>query len=118
MRMTLWQTYRMKRVLFILLVSGVLSVFLINIEIFAAGEGNHGHKKSANIGTPGKEFEVTRIVKVSMFDHYFQPQSLQFKEGETAEIVWTFPAHAALEFACNVPGHYDSGMVGKIKLTH
>ena len=54
----------------------LLSVFLISIETFAAGEGNHDHKKSANIGTPGKESEVTRIVKVSMFDHYFQPQSL------------------------------------------
>ena len=170
----------------------LLSVFLISIETFAAGEGNHNHKKSANIGTPGKESEVTRIVKVSMFDHYFQPQSLQFKEGETvqfivknsgefvhefniatkdmhkfhgpemlmmiehgvieadkinwdaaksmqkklghgmhnepnsvllepgetAEIVWTFSTHALLEFACNVPGHYESGMVGKIKLTH
>ena len=73
--MTLWQTSRVRCVLFILLVSAFFSVFLVSIETFAAGEGNHGHKKSENIGTTGKESEVTSIVKVSMFDHYFQPHS-------------------------------------------
>ena len=77
----------MRRVLFILLASAFLSVFLISIETFAAGEDSHDHKKSSNIGTQGKESEVTRIVKVSMFDHYFQPQSLQFKEGETVRFI-------------------------------
>ena len=170
----------------------LLSVFLISIETFAAGEGSHGHGKSENIGSPGVQSEATKTVKIAMFDNYFQPKSLQFKEGETvqfivknsgefvhefniatkdmhkshgpemlmmiehgvieadkinwdaaksmqkklghgmhnepnsvllepgetAEIVWTFPTHALLEFACNVPGHYESGMVGKIKLTH
>lgn len=46
------------------------------------------------------------------------PNSALLEPGKSAEIVWTFPAHAELEFACNVPGHYDSGMVGQIKLTH
>ena len=47
-----------------------------------------------------------------------EPNSVLLEPGETAEIVWTFSTHALLEFACNVPGHYESGMVGKIKLTH
>ena len=47
-----------------------------------------------------------------------EPNSLLLEPGKSGEIVWTFPKHAVLEFACNIPGHYDSGMAGQIKLTH
>ncbi len=47
-----------------------------------------------------------------------EPNSLLLEPGKSGEIIWKFPDHAELEFACNVPGHYDSGMVGKIDLTH
>ena len=47
-----------------------------------------------------------------------EPNSALLEPGKSAEIVWTFPKHATLEFACNVPGHYGAGMVGKIMLTH
>lgn len=47
-----------------------------------------------------------------------EPNSVLLEPGKTAEIVWTFPAHAEIEFACNVPGHYDAGMAGSITLTH
>ena len=47
-----------------------------------------------------------------------EPNSALLEPGRSAEIVWTFPKHAKLEFACNVPGHYSAGMVGKITLTH
>jgi uncharacterized cupredoxin-like copper-binding protein len=44
------------------------------------------------------------------------PNSVLLEPGESAEIVWTFPAAGALEFACNVPGHYEAGMVGDLKV--
>ncbi|KEO58622.1 copper-binding protein [Thalassospira permensis NBRC 106175] len=44
------------------------------------------------------------------------PNSVLLEPGQTAEIIWTFPADAELEFACNVPGHYESGMMGKVRL--
>ena len=47
-----------------------------------------------------------------------EPNSVLLEPGKSGEIVWTFPKHAELEFACNVPGHYDAGMQGEIKLTH
>jgi uncharacterized cupredoxin-like copper-binding protein len=46
------------------------------------------------------------------------PNSTLLEPGKTAEIVWTFSADADLEFACNVPGHYESGMVGKFEMRH
>ncbi len=47
-----------------------------------------------------------------------EPNSLLLEPGKSGEVIWTFPDHADLEFACNVPGHYDAGMMGEIKLTH
>lgn len=44
------------------------------------------------------------------------PNSVLLEPGESSEIVWTFTKTAELEFACNVPGHYDSGMVGKLSI--
>ena len=46
------------------------------------------------------------------------PNSALLEPGKSAEMVWTFSADADLEFACNVPGHYESGMVGKIETRH
>ena len=41
--------------------------------------------------------------------------SVLLEPGEAAELVWTFTSAAELEFACNVPGHYQMGMVGHIE---
>ena len=29
-------------------------------------------------------------------------------------IIWKFSSSAKLEIACNVPGHYEAGMIAKI----
>ena len=42
------------------------------------------------------------------------PNSLLLNPGETGELTWMFADADNLEFACNVPGHYQSGMVGQI----
>jgi len=44
------------------------------------------------------------------------PNSVLLEPGDSAEVIWTFPKDAELEYACNVPGHYESGMVGKVRL--
>ena len=44
------------------------------------------------------------------------PNSVLLEPGKSAEVIWTFPKDAELEYACNVPGHYESGMVGKVRL--
>ena len=43
------------------------------------------------------------------------PNSVLVEPGKTQEIVWKFVAATGLEFACNVPGHYESGMMGEIE---
>jgi uncharacterized cupredoxin-like copper-binding protein len=36
--------------------------------------------------------------------------------GQRAELTWTFHKSAPIEFACNVPGHYQAGMVGALTI--
>ncbi|BFT62268.1 plastocyanin/azurin family copper-binding protein [Pseudomonas moorei] len=45
------------------------------------------------------------------------PNSVLVEPGKTAELTWTFSKAANLEFACNVPGHYQAGMVGKLTVS-
>jgi len=45
-----------------------------------------------------------------------EANSALLEPGKTGQVIWKFPADADLEFACNVPGHYHSGMVGSITL--
>ena len=42
------------------------------------------------------------------------PNSVLVEPGKTAELTWTFTQATGLEFACNLPGHYQAGMVGKL----
>jgi uncharacterized cupredoxin-like copper-binding protein len=43
--------------------------------------------------------------------------SVFVEPGKTAELTWTFAKAANLEFACNIPGHYQAGMVGRLTIT-
>ena len=45
------------------------------------------------------------------------PNSVLVEPGKTAELTWTFSKAARLEFACNIPGHYQAGMVGKLTVS-
>ena len=40
--------------------------------------------------------------------------SVLIEPKKSAEIIWKFNTEAELEAACNVPGHYEVGMVAKI----
>jgi uncharacterized cupredoxin-like copper-binding protein len=44
------------------------------------------------------------------------PNSVLLEPKKSDEVIWKFSESAKLEFACNVPGHYESGMVGNIKV--
>lgn len=44
------------------------------------------------------------------------PSAVFIAPGAVAELIWTFTEKTDLEFACNVPGHYQSGMHGKIEV--
>lgn len=45
------------------------------------------------------------------------PNSVLVEPGKTAELTWTFTQATRLEFACNVPGHYQAGMKGVLTVS-
>ncbi len=48
-------------------------------------------------------------------EHGGKMPSVTIAPGKTAALVWTAPANVdGLEYACNIPGHYEAGMSGDI----
>ena len=146
--------------------------------------------KNMKIGSKGNVADVTRVIKVIMYDNYYEPSSFQIKEGETikfevenagilvhefniankmmhmkhqpemikmaengillafsidkekmkkmakmdksmghshsnsvllepkqkGDIIWKFDNAVNIEVACNVPGHYQAGMIAKVNI--
>jgi uncharacterized cupredoxin-like copper-binding protein len=44
------------------------------------------------------------------------PNAVRLEPGESSEIVWTFSKAGGFEFACLLPGHYESGMHGPVSV--
>ena len=45
------------------------------------------------------------------------PNSVLVEPSKTTELTWTFTKATNLEFACNIPSHYQAGMVGKLTVS-
>ncbi|QPC88993.1 copper oxidase (plasmid) [Mesorhizobium sp. NBSH29] len=45
------------------------------------------------------------------------PNAIRLKAGERGEILWTFANAGEFSFACLIPGHYESGMKGALKVS-
>ena len=61
--------------------------------------------------------DKNKMKEMAKKDHAMAHQhanSLLLEPNEVGEIVWRFSTSAQLEVACNVPGHYETGMVAKI----
>jgi len=43
-----------------------------------------------------------------------EPNGARLKPDATAEILWRFTKAGTFEFACLIPGHYETGMKGTI----
>ena len=58
-----------------------------------------------------------KMKELSKIDHsmsHSHSNSVLLEPNQSAEIIWKFNTNADLEMACNVPGHYESGMIAKI----
>ena len=60
-----------------------------------------------------------KMKEISKKDHsmaHSHSNSVLLEPNKIGEIIWKFNVDANLEAACNVPGHYESGMVANIKI--
>ena len=58
-----------------------------------------------------------KMKELSKKDHsmsHSHSNSVLLEPNDSAEIIWKFNTEAKLEAACNIPGHYETGMIAKI----
>ena len=63
------------------------------------------------------KIDMKKMKEMSKKDHslsHSHSNSVMVEPKKTGEIIWKFSKNLSLEMACNVPGHYETGMVGKI----
>ena len=60
-----------------------------------------------------------KMKEISKKDHsmsHSHYNSVLLEPNEIAELIWKFNTNTKIEAACNVPGHYESGMITKINI--
>ena len=58
-----------------------------------------------------------KMKKMSKMDHslgHSHANSIMLEPKTSGEIIWKFTKDINLEMACNIPGHYESGMFGSL----
>ena len=63
------------------------------------------------------KIDRVKMKKMSKMDHslgHSHSNSIMLEPKTSGEIIWKFSKDVDLEMACNIPGHYESGMFGKL----
>lgn len=105
------------------------------IRFVVENRGSHVHE--FNVGTPGMH-EAHQKEMIMMVEHgviqggklnhdmmnmdmgnghsmkHDDPNSVLLEPGQSKDVVWKFSEKSNVEFACNVPGHYQAGMYGDV----
>ena len=64
------------------------------------------------------KIDKKKMKEMAKKDHsmsHSHSNSVLLEPNENGEIIWKFNTEAKLEAACNIPGHYETGMIAKIK---
>jgi uncharacterized cupredoxin-like copper-binding protein len=68
------------------------------------------------LGTkPELDAHAALMIKFPTMEHD-EPYMAHVGPGKTGEIIWTFNRAGEFDFACLIAGHYQAGMVGKVKV--
>lgn len=68
------------------------------------------------LGTkPELETHAALMLKFPNMEHD-EPYMAHVAPGKKGEIVWSFNRTGDFDFACLIPGHYQAGMVGKLRV--
>ena len=64
------------------------------------------------------KIDKKKMKEMAKKDHsmsHSHANSVLLEPNEEGVIIWKFNTEAKLEAACNIPGHYETGMIAKIK---
>lgn len=68
------------------------------------------------LGTNAELDEHAALMKKFPGMEHDEPYMAHVAPGKQGEIVWTFNRSGEFDFACLLPGHYEAGMAGKIRV--
>jgi uncharacterized cupredoxin-like copper-binding protein len=74
----------------------------------------HGMLTTTGVDEKKMKMDHSKMPGMGHSMKHDDPNSVLVEPGQTKELTWKFTKNAALEFACNMPGHYEAGMVGKV----
>tara|TARA_B110000003_G_scaffold26604_1_gene25243 strand:- start:432 stop:926 length:495 start_codon:yes stop_codon:yes gene_type:complete len=66
----------------------------------------------------GDRIDKKKMKEMAKKDHsmsHSHSNSVLLEPNKEGEIIWKFNTEAKLEAACNIPGHYETGMIAQIK---
>jgi uncharacterized cupredoxin-like copper-binding protein len=66
------------------------------------------------LATPAENKKHAELMQKYPDMEHDDPNGKQVKTRQKGELLWRFTKSGEFEFACLIPGHYESGMYGKI----
>ena len=78
---------------------------------------NNGQvKHELSLGTEKELLEHLEVMRKFPDMEHDEPSKLTLAPGKQGEIVWQFTKAGSVNFACLMPGHYESGMKGTVRV--
>jgi uncharacterized cupredoxin-like copper-binding protein len=84
------------------------------IRFVVANKGKLMHEMV--IGTMEELKEHGELMKKHPGMEHDEPYMSHVSPGKKEELVWQFTKEGEFHYACLVPGHFEAGMIGKIKV--
>ena len=84
------------------------------IRFAVKNSGQVTHEMS--LGTEKELLEHLEVMKKFPGMEHDEPGKLTLAPGKQGEIIWQFSKTGAVDFACLMPGHFEAGMKGKVKV--
>lgn len=84
------------------------------IRFAVKNSGQVTHEMS--LGTEKELLEHLEVMKKFPGMEHDEPGKLTLAPGKPGEIIWQFSKTGAVDFACLMPGHFEAGMKGKVKV--
>jgi uncharacterized cupredoxin-like copper-binding protein len=79
---------------------------------------NTGRQKHEMVlGTIKELKEHAELMRKFPEMEHADPNQVSVEPGKTGELVWHFTKAGTFDFACLVPGHFEAGMVGKVRVS-
>ena len=87
------------------------------VKFVVTNKGAIDHELSIG-DSPTQRAHALMMEKMPDMTHENDATAITLTPGETKELIWAFtkPVKGSIELACQMPGHYQAGMVSKVKM--